>query len=77
MNKRETYLDKLMSFKDANIIKVITGFYGCGKSTLLLLYKDYLVESGIKKSNIILINFESIKYKNIKNYEELYDYIAI
>ncbi|MEG1506265.1 MAG: ATP-binding protein [Bacilli bacterium] len=76
MNKRETYLDKLMSFKDANIIKVITGFYGCGKSTLLLLYKDYLVESGIKKSNIILINFESIKYKNIKNYEELYDYIA-
>ncbi|MEG0977307.1 MAG: ATP-binding protein [Bacilli bacterium] len=76
MNKRETYLDILMSFKDANIIKAITGFYGCGKSTLLLLYKDYLVESGIKKSNIILINFESIKYKNIKNYEELYDYIA-
>ena len=33
--KRQKYLDKLISQKDKDIVKVITGIRRCGKSVLL------------------------------------------
>ncbi|MGN0913330.1 MAG: ATPase, partial [Alphaproteobacteria bacterium] len=41
MIKRDEYLDKLISLKDKQIIKVITGIRRCGKSTLFDLYEEY------------------------------------
>ena len=32
--KRQGYLDKLISYKDKDIIKVITGIRRCGKSVI-------------------------------------------
>lgn len=77
MKKRDLYLNKLVDFKDTNLIKVITGMRRSGKSTLLLLFKEYLINNGIKENNIILINFESVKFKEIQNYEDLYDYVKL
>lgn len=77
MKKRDLYLNKLVDFKDMNLIKVITGMRRSGKSTLLLLFKEYLINNGIKENNIILINFESVKFKEIQNYEDLYDYVKL
>ena len=73
---RKTYLKKLIDTKDTEFIKVITGVRRSGKSTLLLMFKDYLINNGIKTDNIIYINFESAIYDDIKNYKDLYNYIS-
>lgn len=75
MLKRQTYLDQPISGKDLNLIKVITGVRRSGKSTLLLQYRDYLIEEGTLKEDIIYMNFESADWYNIKDYRDLYDYI--
>ena len=53
MIERKEYLDFLIKLKDKKIIKVVTGIRRCGKSTLFKLYRDYLLENGIKKEQII------------------------
>lgn len=72
---REKYLKKMIDSKDTEFIKVITGIRRSGKSTLLLMFKEYLLKNGEKKENIIHINFESGLYDNIKNYQDLYQYV--
>ena len=39
---RESYLKKLIAFKDDEMVKVITGVRRCGKSRLLKLFVQYL-----------------------------------
>ena len=73
--ERKKYLEELISFKDKDLIKVVTGIRRCGKSTLFDLYIDYLKKNGIKDEQIIRINLEDADYDFIKNYKELYDYV--
>jgi len=69
-------MDKLLSYKDkTEIIKVLTGIRRCGKSTLLELYKQYLLDDGVKDNHIIHIRFESLEYEDLKTYKELNEYI--
>lgn len=75
MIKRDAYLNDLISFKDKNLIKVITGIRRCGKSTLFELYKDYLLQHGVKQECIISVNLEMAEFRNIKNSEQLYTYV--
>lgn len=76
MKNRNEYLNKLVSWKDKKVIKVITGVRRCGKSSLLMLYKDYLEKSSINTEQIIFMNFESMKYVDILDYKALYKAIA-
>ena len=73
---RPDYLQKLIEFKDKDIVKIVTGIRRCGKSTLLDLFEDYLLEQGVPKKNIIHMNMESMKYRNILDYESFYDYVV-
>jgi len=73
--KREKYLNQLIESKDLNLIKVITGVRRSGKSTLLLQYKDYLLSQKVNEKDIIYMNFESAEWYNIKDYQDLYQYI--
>ena len=73
MINREEYLDRLISFRDKQLIKVVTGIRRCGKSTLFDLYKDYLLDSGVKEDQIISINFESAEFYDIRNFKDLYN----
>lgn len=78
MIKREEYLNKLISLKDKQIIKVITGIRRCGKSTLFDLYEEYLLNNGVTPEQIIHINFEESddeRYKDIKTHSDLYNYV--
>lgn len=75
MIERKKYLEQLISFKDKDLIKVITGIRRCGKSTLFDLYIDYLKEKGIEDEQIIRINLEDADYDFIKNYKDLYEYV--
>ncbi len=72
---RKNYLDKLISWKEHDIIKVITGIRRSGKSTLLKQFQDYLKDNGIMDEQIISINFEDLRYENLLNYKALYEYI--
>lgn len=76
MIKRDDYLNKLILFKDLNVIKVITGIRRCGKSTLLEIYKDYLIKNDIKENQIISLNFEDPINRHIDTWEKLYDEIV-
>lgn len=75
MIKRDAYLNNLISFKDKKLIKVITGIRRSGKSTLFELYKDYLLQHGVKHECIISVNLEMAEFRNIKNSEQLYTYV--
>lgn len=75
MIKREKYLSKIRPFYDQNLIKVLTGIRRCGKSVILNQIMNELKEKGIKDNQIIYINFELKKYSNIKNDDDLYEYI--
>lgn len=71
MVKRELYLKRISSLIDKDIIKIIVGVRRCGKSYMFNLIIDELLERGINRENIILINFESAKYRNVSNPREL------
>ena len=75
MIERKEYLEKLIRFKDKDLIKVITGIRRCGKSTLFDLYCNYLLENGIEEDQIIRINLEDPKYNELDNYLKLYNFI--
>lgn len=76
MIERKEYLNKLIDFKDKDIIKVVTGVRRCGKSTLFALFMDYLKENGVDEKQIISINLESVEYDGLRDYKSLHDYIA-
>ena len=69
-------MQRLKAFKDNKIIKVITGLRRSGKSTLLGMFRDELLLEGIKKEQIQYINFELMKYDNIRDYQQLYNLIT-
>lgn len=73
--KRNTYLEKLIEFKDTEFIKVITGVRRSGKSSILLLFKQYLLTNGIDDSQIIFINFEHPDFRNYYDDISLYNYL--
>ena len=75
MIARNDYLKDLISFKDKNLIKVVTGIRRCGKSTMFELYQAYLEENGIGGEQIITVNLEHGDYRSIRTSEVLYNYV--
>ena len=73
--QRKEYLDKLIAFKDKQVVKIITGIRRCGKSTLLEMYRDYLLENGVRKEQIISLNFEDFAYEDLTDAKKLYEYL--
>lgn len=73
--ERASYLNKLISFKDKNLIKVITGIRRCGKSTIMEIYRDWLKEQGVSIDQIVYLNFEDYDNFELRNPKNLYAYI--
>lgn len=73
--ERPIYLEQLKSFREKELIKVVTGIRRCGKSTLFDLYCDYLIQDGVEEKQIIRINLEDPDYHDIKDYMQLYKMI--
>ena len=73
--QRKEYMNKLIAFKDKQLIKVITGIRRCGKSTLLEIYQNWLLEHGTEKAQILSINFEDIDFEELTDYRRLYSYL--
>ena len=69
---RKEYIDKLLSYKDKDIIKVVTGLRRSGKSTLLELFRNRLLESSIMIEQTQFYNFELPENYLNKSWEILY-----
>ena len=74
--KRDSYLEQLKIRKDNGLIKIITGIRRCGKSFLLfVLFKKYLLESGVDHAHIIEIALDGIEYEELRDPKKCYRHI--
>ena len=69
--KREDYLKKIRGFYNDDMIKVISGIRRCGKSFFFKSIIQELIENGVKEKDIIYIELDKKKYKNIKTSKQL------
>ena len=75
MVERKEYLTELISWKDEQVIKVVTGIRRCGKSTLLLQYQAWLKSNGVSDTQIVSVNLEELEYEELLDYKKLYAYL--
>lgn len=73
---RPEYLNQLIQNKDIDLVKIVTGIRRCGKSSLLDIFHQHLLDNGVPDSNIIHMNMESLRYRNLSDYLSFYDYIS-
>lgn len=72
---RHLYLNKLISWIDKPLIKIITGVRRSGKSYLMKMVQEELLNSNIDEKNIIYVNFELLEFQSLTTYMALYEYI--
>lgn len=75
MIPRNDYLEDIRSFREKQLIKVVTGIRRCGKSTLFELYQEYLRGDGVMPEQIISLNLEDGDYADIENSKDLYNLV--
>lgn len=73
---RPNYLNQLIQHRDVDLVKIITGIRRCGKSSLLDLFHRYLTADNVADENIIHMNLESLRYRDLSNYLDFYDYVS-
>lgn len=74
--ERDYYLNKLISKKNNCLIKVVTGIRRCGKSYLLnTLFREYLLETGVKEEHIIFIALDDVSNDYLLDPHKLSEYI--
>ena len=72
--KRERCLEKIRSFYDLDIIKVLVGSRRAGKSKVLELIINELKERGVDEQDILYMNFENLDFEEISDYKKLNTY---
>jgi hypothetical protein len=69
---RKEYIEKLLAYKDKDLIKVVSGLRRSGKSTLLELYRELLLKQGVGKKQIQFYNFELPENYLNKTWDDIY-----
>jgi len=69
---RKEYISKLLSYKNKDLIKVVSGLRRSGKSTLLEIYSDYLLKQGVGKRQEQCYNFELPENYLNKTWSDIY-----
>ena len=73
---RDIYLNRLISAKHDNFIKIVTGIRRCGKSFLLFnLFKQHLLDEGVSPDHIIEVNLEKQSAKGLRAPDPLLEHI--
>ena len=74
--KRNFYLNQLIDGLDNNLVKIVTGIRRCGKSYLLdPIFKNYLIEQGVKEDHIIKLDLDERDNFIYHNPDELNKYV--
>lgn len=74
--KRDFYLNKLIQKRENGLIKIVTGIRRCGKSYLLdPMFKNYLLNSGVKEKNIIKLDLDMRENQKYLDPDALNEYV--
>ena len=73
---RPSYINYIKPFFNTPFVKILTGIRRCGKSTLLEMIMKEIINTGVKKENIIYLHLDSYLNDNISNGKQLYDFIS-
>ena len=73
---RPEYLNQLILNKDIDLVKIVSGIRRSGKSSILDLFHQHLLDTGIPEANIIHMNLESLRYRDLTDYLTFYDYVS-
>lgn len=74
--RRDRHLKRLIASRHNRLIKIVTGIRRSGKSYLLrVLFKNYLIDNGIKEDHIIELDFENRRNKKYRDPDALLEYI--
>lgn len=69
---RKEYIEKLLSYKDKDLIKIVSGLRRSGKSTLLEIYCEYLRKQGIGERQMQFYNYELPENYLDKKWSDIY-----
>ncbi|MDD6591339.1 MAG: ATP-binding protein [Prevotella sp.] len=73
---RYRYIEHLSRSKNNGLIKIITGLRRSGKSFLLKkLFRQHLLDEGVREDHILVIDMESRKNREFKNPDYLLDWV--
>ncbi len=73
--QRPLYMEFLTTWKNEDVIKVVSGVRRCGKSTLFEMFRNQLTTEGVQAEQIININFEEFDHLYLCDPTVLYNYI--
>lgn len=76
MINRDIYLEQLIDKENNGMVKIVTGVRRCGKSFLLFnIFKNHLLDSGVKGDHIIEIALDGIENEELRNPKTCFKYI--
>jgi len=70
---RPAYIKKIMRYTDTPFVKILSGIRRCGKSTILKMIAEELGKRGVPDERILIYNFDSLQFENIKTAKLLYE----
>lgn len=74
--ERLKYIQQLIDSKDNGLIKIVTGLRRVGKSFLLkTLFKEHLLQTGVQKSHILIIDLEDRRKKAFRDPDYLLNWV--
>ncbi|MBR1800505.1 MAG: ATP-binding protein [Bacteroidaceae bacterium] len=74
--ERPSYMQQLIESKDNGLIKIVTGLRRVGKSYLLkTLFKEYLLNEGVRKDHVLIIDLEDRKQNAFRDPDYLLDWV--
>ena len=75
LKPRNHYLNKLISFQDAEPVKIITGIRRCGKSSLMqMMMIQHLRQNGVSAEQIFALDFEDYENQRLST-DDLYNLV--
>lgn len=74
--ERDYYISKLETWRDKQMVKILTGIRRSGKSTIMKLYQQHLIRNGINQNQILHLNFEDMAVEPLLDYHKLYEYVT-
>lgn len=70
---REEYMEKLFTYLDAPLVKILAGIRRCGKSTILEMFAQALKNRGINEKNIIRRRYTSFEIEDCYTAKDMYN----
>jgi predicted AAA+ superfamily ATPase len=76
MIPREQYTNRLLSMRDTDYIKILTGVRRSGKSSILQLLKEALLDMGVDEDHIIEVNFEKYEFDHLQESGAFHSFVS-